>query len=223
MAGRLWLTPDGTGAYPDQSVLTPVTNPSNLVIPSVTHYQRTCTSGSELLHHAVHLVAVSPDWLTKMYASSRKIGQRRSSRSEASSKLTGMSVSSSTVWRQASAAWYDVPHATNTILLLRLMAGSKEVEVWGGKWEGGAREMIRSLYIEWLEGGNWINFAFAERYRIEASGRALASLAKNSSMLLPMAEASTSGFTAPSRLVMEPCLIPIIRGDPLLAATSSPG
>lgn len=59
MAGRLWLTPDGTGAYPDQSVLTPVTNPSNLVIPSVTHYQRTCTSGSELLHHAVHLVAGS--------------------------------------------------------------------------------------------------------------------------------------------------------------------
>lgn len=55
------------------------------------------------------------------------------------------------------------------------------------------------------------------------STTALASLARNSSMVLPMAEASTSGFTAPCRVVMEPCLIPIIRGDPLLAATSSPG
>ena len=49
--------------------------------------------------------AVSPDWLTKTHMSSRKMGERLSSKSLASSKLTGRSVRLSTVWRQARQAW----------------------------------------------------------------------------------------------------------------------
>ena len=65
--------------------------------------------------------AVSPDWLTKTHMSSLKMGERLSSRSLASSRLTGKSVRLSTVWRQARQAWNDVPHATNTMRRPRLM------------------------------------------------------------------------------------------------------
>ncbi|KAA6428122.1 MAG: hypothetical protein FRX49_02783 [Trebouxia sp. A1-2] len=53
--------------------------------------------------------------------SSLKMGERRSSRSLANSRLTGKSVRLSTVWRQARQAWKDVPHATNTMRRPRLM------------------------------------------------------------------------------------------------------
>jgi hypothetical protein len=64
-------------------------------------------------HAASQHRSTPPTWDTKMQVSSRKMGQRRSSRSEASSRTTGISVSSSTVWRQATAAWKLVPHAMN--------------------------------------------------------------------------------------------------------------
>ena len=100
-----------------QSVERAMAEPTVLVTPTQS------APAARAYRSAASVSAVSPDCDTNTHASSRAIGHRRSIRSEASSRETGTSTSSSTVWRQARHAWYEVPQATNMMRRARRIAG----------------------------------------------------------------------------------------------------
>lgn len=65
--------------------------------PSAQHHRLPRVMQCASMQPTCSVSAVSPDWETKTQQSSRKMGVRRSSRSEASSSATGMLTRSSTV------------------------------------------------------------------------------------------------------------------------------
>mmetsp|Transcript_13984 Transcript_13984/g.33829 ORF Transcript_13984/g.33829 Transcript_13984/m.33829 type:complete len:220 (-) Transcript_13984:1095-1754(-) len=111
---------------------------------------------------ALRVSAVSPDWLMKMQVSSRKKGHCRSSTSEASSRVTGSSVSSSISCRTAIAEWYDVPHPQSMMRRERRMVLTKFTmpprKTRSTTWPHALSTMRPRIPCVMASGCSWISF-----------------------------------------------------------------